>query len=859
MTRHLAFVTTELAPYTRGGAGVLVSTLASELRATGNRVSVVLCAELRTPTDDPDVIVADSLLAPGWDFGFMDLSMAAAETLSALHRSDPLDEVEMQDFDGIGFWTLTHRSDLGLADVPLSVRVHGPTGLQTMAMGASTFDLDVVAAMEAETLRMADRVVVPSGGIGRLVVDHYNLDPERIAIGAPIVRQPVIDARWRPGGAEFLVIGRLSEVKGSHDMIAAAVPVLRSHGSASVAFVGDDGWSVSANQPMSAWLAAMIPDDVRDRITFEPFIDHPALCDRIARCHAVVVPSRFETFNLAAHEARVIGAPVIVPSIPAFTDVFTDGDGVRFFEQGRSSLTEVLDSFASDPGLAAEVAAGGVPRPGEPLAPYLSMAQVRHVRSQGGVATAALARVEAIRFADRTDPSGPWRSLVARMPTGAIAAVKRVVPRSLKDWVKRRAGWDSLAEQRRWDARWAGLRAAVATGRWNPVGRPRVSVVIPCFNQGGFLHQAILSVFDQTFTDFEIVIVDDGSTDPSTVAVIDALDLPRVSVIRQENGGLPNARNTGIRASVGEYVVTLDADDMLAETYLEELAAVLDRAPNAGYAHCWAELFGDFQAVWATRPPNPYQLLLSNSVVGCVMLRRSAWEDAGGYDESMVHGNEDWDLWIRLSAAGWGSVQVEKPLFRYRKHGVSMSVETEGDYESAIRALPERLPSVYNAEYMVATKSEHYPLVTVIGPVAASGFRHAVGDDHQHLEIEVDELASLQDAIHGKYVVAWPADASADDDVVVELCRYLEAHPDIGAVRTQRSNPLTVVRTWSLKDPAAPSEVATIDVAGTASVSLGIGQLPDPAWHVPAELGGLPVQRQRPEEAGMIPAWVLGR
>jgi hypothetical protein len=384
-------------------------------------------------------------------------------------------------------------------------------------------------------------------------------------------------------------------------------------------------------------------------------------------------------------------------------------------------------------------------------------------------------------------------------------------------------------------------------------------VVIPCYNQGGFLHQAILSVFEQTFEDFEIVIVDDGSTDPATVVVIDALDLERVSVIRQDNAGLPHARNTGISASVGEFVVTLDADDMLADTYLEALAAALDGAPDAAYAHCWAELFGDFRSVWATRPPNPYQLLLSNSVVGCVMLRRSAWEDAGGYDEFMVHGNEDWDLWIRLSAAGWGSVQVREPLFRYRKHGVSMSVETEGDYESAIGALPKRLPNIYNAEYITRIKAEHYPLVTVVGPVGPDGFRHAVGDDYQHLAVDVSDLPSARDAILGKYVVAWPTDASADDNVVAELCLYLEAHPDIGAARTHGSDPLTVVRTWSLKDPAAPSEVATNDLAGTASVSLDAGQLPDPAWHVPVELLGLPVQRQRPEEAGVIPPWAVGR
>ena len=167
-------------------------------------------------------------------------------------------------------------------------------------------------------------------------------------------------------------------------------------------------------------------------------------------------------------------------------------------------------------------------------------------------------------------------------------------------------------------------------------------------------------------------------------------------------------------AARGTYVVPLDADDELEPQFLEKMVVALEPEPEAAFAACRARLFEDIDAVWIPRPYNPYQLLLSNSIIGCVLLRRDAYLAVDGYDETMRHGNEDWDLWIRLIKAGWDVVEVPDVLFRYRKHGISMSVETEARFEQGRAEIVERHPDLYASDHLARMKANHYPLVTVI-------------------------------------------------------------------------------------------------------------------------------------------------
>lgn len=202
---------------------------------------------------------------------------------------------------------------------------------------------------------------------------------------------------------------------------------------------------------------------------------------------------------------------------------------------------------------------------------------------------------------------------------------------------------------------------------------PVVSIIIPCYNQGAFLTDSIGSVLASTMEEYEIIVVDDGSTDGETRRILEELDYPRTRVLRTENGGLAAARNNGIAAARGRYILPLDADDRIGPDYLEQGVAVLNARPEVGIVYCRGELFGirsgPIEAPDYTLP----RMRFSNLIFSCALFRRDDWGACGGYDPGMVHGCEDWDFWLSLIAMGRQVVQLPEVMFFYRIRQESMN------------------------------------------------------------------------------------------------------------------------------------------------------------------------------------------
>jgi glycosyltransferase involved in cell wall biosynthesis len=201
----------------------------------------------------------------------------------------------------------------------------------------------------------------------------------------------------------------------------------------------------------------------------------------------------------------------------------------------------------------------------------------------------------------------------------------------------------------------------------------RISVLIPCFNHGQFVADAIASVRAQTFTDSEIIIVDDGSTDPKTVDVLSNLREPGVTVLRTPNRGLPAARNHAARHASGSIFCSLDADDRLHPSWFEKALAVLDAQPDVAFVSHWLETFGDERWTWTPQSCDLPALLARNTVNGAALVRRDAFEAVNGYEESMRSGCEDWDFWLRLVERGYRGHIIPEVLFHYRRDAASMS------------------------------------------------------------------------------------------------------------------------------------------------------------------------------------------
>lgn len=201
---------------------------------------------------------------------------------------------------------------------------------------------------------------------------------------------------------------------------------------------------------------------------------------------------------------------------------------------------------------------------------------------------------------------------------------------------------------------------------------PSVSVVIPCYNQGQYLREAIDSVRSQTLQDFEILVVNDGSTDQFTLAVFAELQDSGIAVIHTANQGLASARNNGISRASGIYILPLDADDRIGLSYLEKAVAVLESSPETGIVYCRARLFGAVETEWNLPEYSLAEMLQDNVIFCTAMFRRSDWELVGGYDPDMVYGWEDYDFWLSLIERGRGVYQIPETLFHYRVASDSM-------------------------------------------------------------------------------------------------------------------------------------------------------------------------------------------
>lgn len=199
---------------------------------------------------------------------------------------------------------------------------------------------------------------------------------------------------------------------------------------------------------------------------------------------------------------------------------------------------------------------------------------------------------------------------------------------------------------------------------------PKVSIIIPCYNQGKYVAEAINSALRQTFKDIEIVCVNDGSTDNS-VEIIKSFEHKYKNFIflnNEENRGVIYSRNFAIKNCNGTYILPLDADDIIEPTYVEKAVKILDNNPNIGIVYCKAKIFGNYDKYWNLKPFNKSDILYENCIFCSALFRKSDFLKIGGYNNNMKYGCEDYDLWLSFIEQGLEVFQINEILFSYRQY-----------------------------------------------------------------------------------------------------------------------------------------------------------------------------------------------
>lgn len=286
------------------------------------------------------------------------------------------------------------------------------------------------------------------------------------------------------------------------------------------------------------------------------------------------------------------------------------------------------------------------------------------------------------------------------------------------------------------------------------------SIIIPFYNQIQYLEQCLTSALAQTLHDIEVILVDDGATeDPSPI--VNRLNDPRLRMIHQHNAGVALARNTGIAAARGEFLAFLDADDWLAPAMIETLVGVLRQHPDVGLAYCditrvnSAGETADEHGIAGSRPALSGDILPALIVGGyfppaSVLVRASVIGQVGAFERDLG-GCCDWDLWIRIAAAGHQALFCDERLAFYRLHGESMSKNQQHMHDTALATLTKNM-SAHPKQMAEATHALIESSTTMWAKSAEAANRiHELDQIIADLKVYITQLIDGKDWLEKKW------------------------------------------------------------------------------------------------------------
>ncbi|MFV0201300.1 glycosyltransferase family 2 protein [Empedobacter falsenii] len=213
--------------------------------------------------------------------------------------------------------------------------------------------------------------------------------------------------------------------------------------------------------------------------------------------------------------------------------------------------------------------------------------------------------------------------------------------------------------------------------------QPLISVIVPCYNQAQYMDECLQSVLDQTYQNWECIIVNDGSPDNTEEVALHWVEKDtRFIYLKKENGGLSSARNAGIEKAKGEWILPLDCDDKIGSQYLELASAQFDKDYTIIY--CEAEFFGDKEGKMEL-PIYEYNRILINNLIFCSgLFKKQDWITIGGYDINLKYGREDWDFWLSILDESSKVKKIDYLGFFYRRKSDSMDVKLNINNEKKI-------------------------------------------------------------------------------------------------------------------------------------------------------------------------------
>lgn len=555
----------------------------------------------------------------------------ADEVIQLLHQLPPPDIIESQEYAAIPYYLLQRKltEQTPLAKIPILVQLHSPTFELAVPNQEPRYRLPEywVARMEKFCIVAADALLAPSHFLTRRMQAAFPQSPAIATIPLPLLKtsEPPRENGTR---GQIVYVGRLELRKGILPLVKACSQLWATGTDFTLALIGGDVDFSPRETTVGDFLQQRYARWISSgHLKILGQLPHAEVLRHMRQAWATVVPSLWENFPNTCMEAMGEGQVVLASRAGGQAEMI-EADGVN----GFLFEWQIPGDFERQ------------------LRKVLALSETERLQ----VAHHAQRRIQSLCAPEQVLPQrlAHYQSIIAQQrPRLSFPVVHPL--RTEED--ARMTTVPPLSS----DAEEPGM----------------LSVVVPFYNLGAYLQETLTSILAAVHPPYEIIIVNDGSTDAASLALLKEIEsrgLEHVRVVHTENRGLASARNTGAEQARGEFLSFVDADDCVEEGFFVQAIALLQRYENVTFVYSWVRYFGEATDIWPTWNAEFPYLLGHNMLIPLVVVRRAAFLAHARNKPEFEYNFEDYESWISLVESGGVGVSLPHPLVRYRVRPGSM-------------------------------------------------------------------------------------------------------------------------------------------------------------------------------------------
>ncbi|MCL2444897.1 glycosyltransferase [Candidatus Saccharibacteria bacterium] len=629
--------TTEFPPYYGGGISTYCTHTVATLKDSFDLT--VFVPDLNTSdyiikqTGDYRVIAFHPTFGTAEEMGYTArLSRRFYDISSQISEIDtvPPNVIETQDYNGIGYFTIHKKRELAphLQNTHIILTAHSPSFLcmQFEEVPMYTFPEYWIHYMEKYCYLNADAVIYPSKFIQTEV--HKLLSPNQNESVIPHPFQPTTSDLSEinfDSLTEIAYVGAINKLKGVDNLCAWIKNNFWDKGNElTLRLIGRDGYAAAKNLPYSKLLAQKYSSQITSNtLIYEGLVAPELISQKTTNSKIFIIPSLFESFSYAACEQLALGKIVIASTTGGQSELIQN-DETGFVYTSEFEFTKALQKSLA-----------------------LSKEEYQNITTA--------AQKFLIKHCSYKNVLRQKQSFINSLSAPSSSNIYNFVFDNRRDIDP--------------------PKPLAKTPSTKKLQKSLLSVIVPFYNMEEYVDETIDSLLNSTYTNLEILVVNDGSTSPNSPTKLQELKTKsdKIKILEKPNGGLASARNFGFEHASGEFACIIDSDDYISPDYLEHAVKILSHYENIHFVSCYSQSFGANTEQWCTWDAElPYFLYHNSFVTSCLVYKTSAALTAATNDPAMTYGMEDYESAVNMLNHGFRAIVITEPYFQYRVRPDSM-------------------------------------------------------------------------------------------------------------------------------------------------------------------------------------------